>query len=561
MKSSLLCCLLTLLTIGLRAQEDPYTPPIQGPLLVTGTFGELRSNHFHGGLDFRAAVGTPVYAVNEGYVSRIKISGGGYGQAIYIDHPDGKRSVYGHLELLTPELEDTIRALQYERESFEIDLKLQPDDFPVIRGQRIGGVGNRGFSFGPHLHFEIRETAGDVPLNPLSLGFTVPDTRVPELRNLRIYELSDAGDPLRTTTYDLTRRSLPDTIRVGTQRIGLGFKAYDRQNGMPNRNGIYRARLEVDTTEQFSFTYDRIPYEKTEYLNALTDYADWQRNSSWYYLLYAQTPAAVFWSGGAPSSDGVLQLQPGVPREVTVTVADYAGNETRASAVLLYQEDLAPAAPQEPVYTYYLPTGEPSIIDTGGMRLELDKDALYRDLKFRYTRLTDDSDDHLSDTHLLHEETTALHGWARLSLRPLSPVPASLRPRVYVGKCDAKGRYSSVGGVWQKDGTLATRIRSFGNYALLVDSLPPTVRIKRFGTDLRGVAAFSLLIDDNIGGDLDYRGTVDGEWVLMEYDAKSGRLTHTFVGNRIATDTRHRFELRVSDERGNETTFVRYFRR
>ena len=563
MKSSFFFCLLTLLTICLRAQ-NPYTPPLQGPLLVTGTFGELRSNHFHGGLDFRAPIGTPVYAVNEGYVSRIKISGGGYGQAVYIDHPDGKRSVYGHLELLTPELEDTIRALQYERESFEIDLKLQPEDFPVTRGQRIGGVGNRGFSFGPHLHFEIRETAGDVPLNPLSLGFTVPDTRVPELRKLRIYELSEAGDPLRTTTHDLTRRPLPDTIRVGTQRVGLGLKAYDRQNAMPNRNGIYRARLEVDATEQFSFTYDRIPYEKTEYLNALTDYADWQRHSSWYYLLYAQTPAAIFWPGADPadpSSNGVLQLQSGVPREVTVTVADYAGNETRASTVLLHQKDLAPAVPQEPVYTYYLPAGEPSIIDTGGMKLELGKDALYRNLKFKYVRLTDDSDGHLGDTHLLHEETTALHGRARLSLRPRSPVPAALKPRVYVGKCDAEGRYRSVGGVWQRDGTLATQVRSFGSYAMLVDSLPPTVRIERFGTDLRGVAAFSLLIDDEIGGDLDYRGTVDGKWILMEYDAKSGRLTHTFVGNRIATGTRHRFELRVSDERGNESIFTRYFRR
>ena len=540
-----------------------YTPPLRGPLLITGTFGELRSDHYHGGLDFRAAVGTPVYAVNDGHVSRIRVSGGGYGQAIYIDHPDGKRSVYGHLEVLAPEYLDTIRALQYARESFEIDLRPDSTAFPVRRGQQIGGVGNRGFSFGPHLHFEIRESATDAPLNPLSLGFTVPDTRIPQLRKLRVYALDDKDRSVEALEYDLLNGSLPDTIRVSSSRIGLGIKAYDRQNAMPNWNGIYGAELRVDGREVFAFTYDRVAYEDTEYLNALTDYAAWKTSSSWYYLLYARTPAAMFWREGeerTSAQDGILTLETNVPRNVAIGVRDFVGNVSQREFVLLLTtSSAAPAAPADVPYVYLLPAGEPSIIDTGGMRLELGADALYDELRFQYTRLADGSDGLLSDVHQLHRGTTPLHGEGVLKLTPRRTVPERLQARAYIGSCGKDGSYRSVGGVW-KNGQLITPIGSFGTYAMLLDTVPPEVRIKQFGTDLRRAAGFSVLIDDAVGGGLTYRGTVDGRWVLMEYDAKSGSLLHTFEPGQIGSGT-HVFELRVTDGRGNETVFTRSFRR
>jgi len=558
LKLPLVMGLLLICATSLTAQ---YAPPLRGPLLITGTFGELRSNHFHGGLDFRAAVGTPVYAVNDGYISRIRVSGGGYGQAIYVDHPDGKRSVYGHLETLAPALEDSIRALQYARESFEIDLELDSLSFPVKQGQHIGGVGNRGFSFGPHLHFEIREAAGDVPLNPLSLGFAVADTRLPEIQRLRIYELSDTEAAIATKTYDLHRRELPDTVHVSSPRVGLGFKAYDRQNSMPNRNGIYRASLRVDSSEHFSLVYDRIPYDKTEYLNALTDFADWKENKSWYYLLHTPTPAAIFWPGGDPSQRGVIRLLPGSPVDVVITAGDHAGNETAVRFTLLYEEGTAPATAPELPYSYYLPAGERSIIDTAGMRLELPAEALYRDLKFSFVHLADGSDNHLSDTYQLHEYTTPLHGKATLTIRPRREISAALKAKVYVGKCDDTGKHRSVGGKWCSDGSMTTTIGSMGDYALMIDSVAPRIRIERFSTDLRRAGGFSLLIDDAVGGALSYRATVDGEWLLMEYDAKSGRLSHNFAHGRPLGAGRHQFELSVRDARGNEATFGRSFTR
>ena len=551
--------LLAIFTASLLPAQ--YAPPLRGPLLVTGTFGELRSDHFHGGLDFRAPVGTPVYAVNDGYVSRLKTTAGGYGQAIYIDHPDGKRSVYGHLESLAPELIDTIRKIQYAREAFEVDLALDSLSFPITRGQQIGGVGNRGFSFGPHLHFEIREVAEDVPLNPLSLGFSVPDTRKPVLQRVRVYAMSDRNDTGTSITYDLSREALPDTISVGTPYAAVGLKAFDRQNAMPNRNGVYRASLGVDSSEHFSIIYDRIPYDKTEYLNALTDYREWQTNRSWYYLLHARAPGALFWEGAQSGrGEGIIALQPDRPTQVTLSIADFAGNTTEAQFVLLYRPSPAPAPPPARPHAYFLPAGEASIIDTAGMYLELAADALYDDLAFEYAQLADRSALHLSDVYQLHHEQTALHGRAVLQLPPVAPVPDHLREHAYIGKCDGDGQYRSVGGAWQTDGRMLARIGSFGSYAILLDTLPPTVRIERFSSDLRGQNTFSLLLEEDTGGSLDYRATIDGQWVLMEYDTKSGRLWHTFTG-RGKGGERHEFVLRVADSRGNETTFERRFTR
>lgn len=552
--TSLIC--LALLSSSLTAQ---YAPPLKGPLLVTGTFGELRSDHWHAGLDFRATIGTPVYAVADGYVSRIKVSPGGYGQAVYLDHPDGYRSVYGHLERLAPELLDTIRAVQYARESFAVDLSFEPNDFPVTSGQAIGEVGNRGHSFGAHLHFEMREIEGDAPVNPLAFGFPVPDTRQPQLRQLRIYELDNDGHRQGQITL---AAGVADTVVVRRPRIGIGIKAYDRQNAMPNWNGIYAARLLADTTEVFSFAYDRISFEDTEYLNALTDYADWKRNKSWFYLLWAGTREAVFWGSKQNGAfDGTLSLQPNRPLPLEVVVADRAGNLTSEDFVVVYRPpiSLAVSNATEP-HQYFLPAAEPSIIDNEAMRLELPKGALYEDLYFRYLSLDDRSANRLSATHQIHDRFTPLHGRARLYLRPRPDLPSDLRDKVYVGKCDEEGRLISRGGEWMEDGRMRATIGSFGDYVLLLDTLPPEIAIERFPTDLRRTSGFSLLLGDETEAPLQYRATVDDQWILMEYDAKNGRLSHTFEEGRVGAGE-HRFELTVTDAQGNAATFRRDFRR
>ena len=540
-----------------------YQPPLSGPLLITGTFGELRSNHFHGGLDFRAPVGTPVRAVNDGFISRVIVSPGGFGQAVYVHHPDGKRSVYGHLEVLAPAIEDTIRSLQYASESFAIDFRPDSTAFPVRAGAVIGGVGNRGYSFGPHLHFEIWDAATESQLNPLSLGFAVADTRQPSVSAVRLFSLAEDGTVSDRTTFSVSRNPLPDTITVADPLVGLGFQAIDRQNSMPNRNGIYRASLIVDSTEVFSYRYDSIPYAKTSYVNALTDYTDYRRNSNWYYLLYAPTPDAVFWDDIRTSRlPGAIDLRSEAVRPITLIAGDFAGNESIFRTVLKWEpRTAAETALPSGAYTYFLPRGERSIIDTAGLRLELAADALYTDLRFHYVHLPENSADHLSGVHQLHDDEVPLHGRATLTIPASRTVTEAERRSAYIGRCNADGSYTSMGGQWVSEGRMQTQIGSFGDYAILLDTVPPRIRIRDFRTDLRGRSEFSLLIDDRVGGPLDFRGTVDGEWVLLEFDAKTGTLRHTFTGDEIKRGGNHEFQLRVTDARGNRSDFKRSFRR
>ncbi|MEM9929567.1 MAG: M23 family metallopeptidase [Bacteroidota bacterium] len=562
--------LLLFATLGFLSAQDTltYAPPLKGPLLVTGTFGELRSDHFHAGLDFRGKVGTPVYAVADGYVSRVLISPGGYGQAIYIDHPDGHRSVYAHLEVLAPELKDTVRARQFAEESFRQDLHFGPGVFPVQQGQEIGGVGNRGHSFGPHLHFELREIVGDAPVNPLKFGFNIPDTRRPQLRKLRVYELDDRGLETATQTFSLlaTRDGnyrIKDTITVGSRRIGLALKTYDRQNAMPNWNGIYGGELYADSTLIYDFRFDRVPFEKTEYLNAMTDYADWVSNTSWYHRFWALTNQdyAARPAGSAASQyNGIVKLAVGAALPVQLRVLDQAGNSSTLSVVLTYQPGTNAKGGGRP-HQYFLPAGEPSIIDQETFRLELDEDALYRDCYFEYARLPDASTGRISDTHQLHQKNTPLHGSARLSITPNITVPERLRPHVFLGSCDDKGHWHANGGSWTSEQRFAANIPTFGRYGLFLDTIPPTVEINAFRTDLRYAQGFSLLMKDNVsGGRLSYRGTIDGQWVLLELDAKSDKLTYNFADGDPGPGE-HVFSITVQDARNNTTTWSRKFRR
>lgn len=564
--------LLLLLPFSLFAQALTYDAPLGGPLLVTGTFGELRSDHFHAGIDFRAPVNTPIFAVADGFVSRILVSPGGFGQAVYIDHPDGHRSVYGHLETLAPALKDTIRKRQFAAEEFRQDLRFDSLAFPVRRGEQIGGSGNRGHSFGPHLHFEMRTIDGDAPVNPQAFGFAIPDTRRPQIRNLRVYELDGHGLETDVQTIKVEEQkdgtyTSVDTVYVTAQRIGLALKAYDRQNAMPNWNGIYAGELYADTTLVYDFYFDRIPFGQTEYLNAMTDYREWVENTSWYHRFWAlpnqhfrARPQDAKKVDEARKYNGVLKLQAGTPLPVKLNVRDHTGNVSTLNFVLLYRPGTAtaPARPHE----YFLPAGEPSIIENGALRLELAADALYRDCFFRYARLPDTSTGHLSDVFQLDDHFTPLHGNARLHLRPAARIPDSLRHHVFLGSCAANGKWISHGGKWDADGVrFAADIPTFGDYALFLDTIPPVVEINAFSADLRRAAGFSVLVTDNVaGGGIDFRGTIDGKWVLLEYDSKDDKLTYSFNDGDPGPG-QHRFDLEISDGRGNTTTWTRNFRR
>jgi hypothetical protein len=533
----------------------------------------LRSNHFHAGLELRAPTGTPVYAVADGYVSRLRISAGGYGQAIYLDHPEGYRTVYGHLNTLREDLMDTIRASQYERERFTLDLRFDFLAFPVKRGDQIGTIGNRGYSFGPHLHFEVRDAVTDAALNPLHFGINVPDTRRPQLRKVKVYELDGDMNTIREQFISLDRNRdgsyiLPgQLVEVYSPRIGFGIKAYDQQNAMPNYNGIFEAALYEDSTLIHAFRYDSIPFEETRYLNAHTDYVDWSRDESWYHRLHRLPGDELCFYEVLTANDqdpnkyrnGVMNLVPNQPQSVQIVVKDWAGNISTLEFSAVYRP--GEAAPPGTPYQYALPYDEASIIAVNDLYLEVPEGAFYQDTRLRYQQAIDAGKEVYSAVHHLHDPLTPIQKPLRLRIGANRTVPDSLRAKLIVARCSAEpnSRPVSYGAALKENGDPAfVDILEFGDYCLLVDTVPPTITAKEISGPLNRRRRISFVIEDDFATSgaargLRYRATLNGKWLLMEYDLKKDLLFHEF--EKPLPAGKHVLELRVMDDRGNEAVY------
>ena len=273
-----------LFSLQLQAQvESEFRSPLGIPLYISGTFAELRGNHFHGGLDIKTngKEGYRVYAAKEGFISRIKVQAGGYGYALYVEHPNGYTTVYGHLSKFNDEITEYVKKQQYAKQSFEVDLYLGPNHFPVDRGEVIGLSGNSGSSGGPHLHYEIRKTAGQIPINPLKYT-PVKDDINPTIYGLRIHNLQNGFYQSSGTTYDVSynspgKYSLSQPVASNAPVIGISLKAIDKLNGSNNSNGFYSLKLFVDGQLLYEYEKAEVSYGETRMLNAHIDYPEKKR--------------------------------------------------------------------------------------------------------------------------------------------------------------------------------------------------------------------------------------------------------------------------------------------
>jgi len=275
---------------GITYPQNYFRLPMDIPVAIAGTFGELRPNHFHTGIDFKTQQreGIPVYAVADGYVSRLRVQIWGYGNAIYINHPNGYTSVYAHLQRYAPELQSIVTKRQYKNESFEIELFPEANQITIKKGQLIGYSGNSGGSQGPHLHFEIRSTKTENAINPLLFGFNIPDTQRPTIKELYIYPMN-----LNSNVNGVnTRIKVPivggvdgkyivsEAIKVNGD-IGFGVIANDTQDGSYNVNGIYSLFLNKDNKEVFNVVFDILSFYQQRMINSYFDYAFYKQDNKY----------------------------------------------------------------------------------------------------------------------------------------------------------------------------------------------------------------------------------------------------------------------------------------
>jgi Peptidase family M23 len=549
-----------------------FQSPVAGEMILSGTFGELRANHFHSGIDISAGKKKnkePLFAAAEGYISRIKIEAGGYGQAIYITHPNGYTTVYGHLDHFASEIQAFVRKKQYETESFVQDLVLNPTDFPIMRGQHIGNMGNRGHSFGQHLHFEIRETKTDKPLNPLLFGFNVPDNLPPSVQQLKAYYFNDKKEVIDTKILypikktDGTFGILGDTLKAASAYIGFALKTYDRDNGKNGENGIYRLELRENETPIYSFNTESFPFSETRYLNAHIDYYEQRFKNSYFHRLFT-LPGNQLTMYGKKENNGLLAVKT-EGGKLDITTADIAGNSSKLSFIVVKNEEVTPILPAIPPYNYILPYNEPSILKPNGASFYFPKNSFYENLYLRYSQVTEGgTDDIYSDTYQLHDTRTPVHAAFTINIKPTN-LPDSLKNKAFIAYCVREGSaVFNCGGLWAEDGSMMAKNASFGNFCIMVDTIAPTIKPVSFAADMRKAIRISFKIKDNhevtgSGSDIKYRAEVDGQWLLMEFDAKSDLLFHQFDG-RI-TEGVHNFKLVVTDNRGNEAVFEKQFKK
>ncbi len=556
MRTTLLFLLILLLfsAFYFKAPVD-FAAPVAGPLRLSGTFGELRPNHFHAGIDIKGSIGEALYAVADGYVSRIKVEGGGYGNALYIDHPNGYTSVYAHLDRFTPEVAAYVKSVQYEKESFAIDVQPEPGRFPFSKGQEIGRMGITGSSFGPHLHFEIRDTESEMPVNPLALGLEVADRRPPRMHQLRIYSLDEERRTLDQKTYNLIGSGgdygvSGDTIRLAAEEVGLALKVYDHMDGVSNWNGIYAMSLYVDDSLAYAFSMDRFSFAETRYINAHMDFAARITSRSYFNRMYRLPGNALSTIYSDAINDGVIALSERRATKVTLIARDLAGNARRFECWL--RRDGNPPEADHGVYNYFLPYDEENLIDQPGIELFFSEGTFYQDLYLFLEVADDQSADIYSAVYHLGDPTTPVHHSFEMAIRP-RPIPDELRARAFIALCEPNNRVTNYGGRWGK-GRLKTKVRTLGDYCVMIDTIKPRISAVDFNTNMSGWRTMAFVISDNLpttgpGPELAYRATIDGQWILMEYDAKKDRITHYFDGTFPAG--KHQFRLEVTDRQGN----------
>jgi len=573
MRLSLLLILTTILLFSFNIFEsdkeypqDYFRSPVSGTIRLSGTFGELRPNHLHAGIDIKAKdgkIGQALYAAADGYVSRIKMQSGGYGKVLYIDHPNGYTTVYAHMHVFDKAVEDYVKRMQKEKESFAVELFPEPNQFVFKKGDKVGKLGMSGRSFGPHLHFEIRDTRTEKPINPLLFGINVTDNIPPRIHQLKIYNLNDKRETQKTKTIDLKKNGKRysvrrDTLTIGAWRVGLALKTYDNQNGASNWNGIYSLEMFQDDQPIYDFKMETFSFDETRYINAHLDYEEQVAKKSYFNRCY-ELPGNELSIYGNQSDAGVITLTKDKASKIEMVIKDVAGNR---STLTFWVKRGEVKDPPSQMFNYVLPFDEDNQIETGPLSLFLKKGTLYENLYLKYNTSIDESEGVFSTVHQIHDYKTPAHRYFDIGIEP-SGLPENLRDKAFIAYCGKSKSPQNCGGKW-KDGKLTAKVRDFGNYCIMIDTKPPTIQPIRFKSNMRGASKMTFKVKENFDtarniDPFSYKVTVDGRWILVDYDGKNDLLIHRFDGS-IAKG-KHLLRIEVTDDRGNEKVYEREFTR
>ena len=525
--------------------EKSFIPPFDFPLLLSGSFGELRANHFHGGLDFKTqgVVGKPIRCIADGYVSRVTVTHGGFGQAVYVTHPNGITSVYGHIKNFSKEVAAVVKEYQYANETFLTDLSFSSDQFPVKQGDIIALSGNEGYSFGPHLHLELHQTDTDEYINPMVFyKKELQDTKPPVAKKFVIYPQPGKGVVNGSAHQKAFAFDQKKSVIHAWGDIACGIQAFDYMDGTYNNYGVYSVKLSVDSTLVFQSQVDSfLPYEN-RMINAWTDFNEYIRRGQWY-MRSQILPGNTWRMLKANQNGGIVSINEERDYHFKYELTDLHGNEQTYSFVVKGKETSIDELKKGPDYLDWKLS---HVVQRPGMELAIPKGMLYDDVDLNVKVQLPDSAA-ISYTYQIHDEALPLHSYCPLSLA-IRNYPVADTSKYYVA-IHKKNRKSSVGGRF-KDGWMNARVRELGTYSVEVDTIAPKViPLNQPNWKKRQIAFQIREKETGIGS---YKVYLDGSFILFGYSSKTGKLTLK-DSQRIKKGVPHRLELWISDVCGNET--------
>lgn len=533
--------------LGQNYPRNYFRHPLNVPMQLVANFGEIRANHWHMGLDIRTQQreNLPVYASAEGYVSRVLVEPGGFGQAIYIAHPNGYTTLYAHMNGFFPALQKYVLDEQYRRESWRVSLTLSPDQFPLQKGDYIGLSGNTGGSAGPHVHFEIRDTKTEKVLNPLLFGFPIPDAVPPSVVRLAMYD-RNRSTYMQSPQLLNIQRTRNNTIKVGSDKISFAIGATDRFSGSNNPNGIYAAKISVDGQPVSSFTLDNIGYDETRYINAQIDFPYEARGGGSLQHI-TPLPGARDVGYNTYGSDGVIQLTDNETHEVLIEVYDANNNVTRIPFRIQYDGALssqATAASGE----QFLP-GQINVFEREPFQLVTTERTMYDAITVGFSASNNTAVNAVSPLFTFLSAAIPSHDSVTVRIKPNITIADEWKDRVVI-RGTAGSRSVVQKATWQR-GWLMAKFRQFGNYQAFIDNVPPNVNA--VPSDLSRATRIVFTPTDNFNTIKSFRAEVDGQWLRFTND--KGR-TWIYTFDDKFPRGQHQLKVRVEDEAGNVTERV-----
>jgi len=555
---------LVLFSCSLFAQtdypKDYFCPPLDIAMQLSGNFGELRPNHFHAGFDMKTMQkeGLSVYAVADGYVSRIKISTFGNGKTIYIDHPNGFTSVYGHLQKATDSIESFIKKTHYKEQAFEIEMYFKPNELQVKKGQLIAVSGNTGASEGPHLHFEFRDTKTEKIINPMFFGFDafMKDTKKPIISSLYVYPLdpkTTANHSKRAIVLNLSLQKdgtyLADKV-VANGKVGFGIVAFDYDDVSFNKNGVFNVELFCNGKSTFGYQFNTYSFDEMRYVNALIDYSFYKKTQQRIQKLFMDPPYNLSIIK-TDETNGVITVLPNLTSVCRLEVSDFYGNKTTIAIPVEYDALSTIIEKEAVVSNYVIKASKDCFFEKEKNTVFFPAGTFYADFNLNF--------DVKNNVLIVHDDTVPAHTNFTITMENDS-YGADLKDKVFIGRIE--GGKISYNTTRRKESVYETKVKTLGEYKLVLDTIPPVITIAKSieGKRLDNQKLLQVSINDSLSGIKSYNGYLNGKWILMEYDNKTRVLTHDF-SDGIVAEGENELKMVVVDNVGNSSIFETHFQR